>query len=116
MYPPGELIPHPPMKNPLRILFASPEAPVATPAAGLPATPAAGTERIVIPVTGMTCAHCQMRVQKALASTPGVRGAQVDLAAATATADYDRATVAPQALVERIRAEGYGAEVPAASA
>ncbi|HET9010545.1 MAG TPA: heavy metal-associated domain-containing protein, partial [Gemmatimonadaceae bacterium] len=84
----------------------------ATPAA--PASPAEQTpERVVIPVTGMTCAACQSRVQRTLARTPGVVDASVNLMMGNATVAYDPAAVDPGALVETIRATGYGAELPA---
>ena len=70
-------------------------------------------KQIVIPVSGMTCAACQARVQRTLARTPGVEDATVNLMMGNATVAYDPAAVAPEALVERIRATGYGAELPA---
>ena len=36
------------------------------------------TEHITIPVTGMTCAACQSRVQRTLVKTPGVVDAAVN--------------------------------------
>jgi Cu+-exporting ATPase len=72
------------------------------------------TERIVIPVTGMTCAACQSRVQRTLARVPGVADASVNLMMGNATVSYDPAAVRPDALVERIRSTGYGAELPVA--
>jgi Cu+-exporting ATPase len=74
-----------------------------------PATP----EKIVIPVSGMTCAACQSRVQRTLTETPGVTDATVNLMMGNATVAYDAAAVQPSALVERIRSTGYGAELPA---
>jgi copper chaperone CopZ len=38
-----------------------------------------------IHITGMSCAHCSGRVQKALAALPGVGSVTVDLAMGTAT-------------------------------
>ncbi len=61
----------------------------------------------------MTCAACQARVQKALAKVPGVADASVNLMMGNATVDYDPAAVTPEALVERVRETGYGAELPA---
>jgi Cu+-exporting ATPase len=78
---------------------------------------AAGPSRsaqVVIPVTGMTCAACQGRVQRTLSKTPGVADASVNLMTGNATVDFDPGAVSPEALVERIRATGYGAELPAA--
>ena len=71
-------------------------------------------ERIVIPVSGMTCAACQGRVQRSLSKTPGVVDATVNLMMGNATVAYDPATVDPAALVETIRSTGYGAELPVA--
>ena len=71
-------------------------------------------QKIVIPVTGMTCAACQGRVQRTLSKTPGVVDATVNLMMANATVSYDPAAISPSALVERIRETGYGAELPVA--
>jgi Cu+-exporting ATPase len=87
---------------------ATPETPVGAPAAAHAAT-------VTIPVSGMTCAACQGRVQRALAKTPGVVDATVNLMMRSATVHYDPAVASPEALVERIRSTGYGAELPAPS-
>src|SRR3954468_17129011 len=71
------------------------------------------TRTVVLPVTGMTCAACQARVQRSLAKTPGVIDASVNLMMANATVDYDPAATDATALVNSIRATGYGAELPA---
>ena len=65
-----------------------------------------------LPVTGMTCAACQANVQRALARTPGVTEAAVNLMTAIATVHFDPAVVTPTGLVGVIRAAGYGAELP----
>jgi Cu+-exporting ATPase len=69
------------------------------------------SERISIPVSGMTCAACQARVQKALQKTPGVVDATVNLMTNSATVAYDPTVATPDALVARIRDTGYGAEL-----
>ena len=74
----------------------------------------AATEKVVIPVTGMTCAACQSRVQRTLNKVPGVSDASVNLMMGNATVSYDPAAIRPEALVEHIRATGYGAELPVA--
>lgn len=61
------------------------------------------------PVGGMTCAACQARVQRALASMPGVREAVVSLMSNEATVFYDPAVVTPETLVEVVRGAGYEA-------
>jgi Cu+-exporting ATPase len=67
-----------------------------------------------IPVTGMTCAACQSRVQRALQQQPGVSDATVNLMLANATVTYDPRATTPSALVEAVQRTGYGAELPAA--
>ena len=68
--------------------------------------------KLNIPVSGMTCAACQARVQRVLERTPGVDEAAVSLMTNTATVRFDPAVVDANALVDRIRATGYGAELP----
>jgi Cu+-exporting ATPase len=91
------------------MLTANTPRPDAAPAAPPTATPAA---KVVIPVTGMTCAACQGRVQRTLGRTPGVVDATVNLMMANATVAYDPASVTPAALVATIQKTGYGAELP----
>ncbi|HVZ77163.1 MAG TPA: heavy metal translocating P-type ATPase [Gemmatimonadaceae bacterium] len=69
---------------------------------------------IRIPVSGMTCAACQARVQRTLQKQAGVSDATVNLMMANATVTYDPQAVSPEVLVEAIRDTGYGAELPAA--
>jgi len=70
--------------------------------------------KVTIPVTGMTCAACSARVQRALEKTPGVGEASVNLMLANAVVTYDASVVSVERLVERIRETGYGAELPRA--
>ena len=74
----------------------------------------ANTRTTRIPVSGMTCAACQSRVQRTLQKQPGVSDATVNLMMGNATVTYDPATVSPEALVAAIRDTGYGAEIPSA--
>jgi Cu+-exporting ATPase len=71
---------------------------------------------ISFPVTGMTCAACQARVQRALSAEPGVIDASVNLVTRSAAVRYDPAAVTPQDLIAAVRATGYDAELPAAEA
>jgi Cu+-exporting ATPase len=73
---------------------------------------AAESERIDIPVSGMTCAACQARVQRVLARQAGVQDASVNLMTHTASVTYDPAAASPDGLVDAIRSTGYGAELP----
>src|SRR2546423_6955147 len=68
--------------------------------------------RISFPVTGMTCAACQARVQRALRSEPGVSDATVNLVTASAAVAYDPTSVTPQRLIDAVRAAGYDAALP----
>ncbi|HJU64736.1 MAG TPA: heavy metal translocating P-type ATPase [Gemmatimonadaceae bacterium] len=72
-----------------------------------------GTAREIvrIPVSGMTCAACQARVQRTLERQPGVTDASVNLMMKSATVTFDPSTVTPERLVDAIRATGYGAEL-----
>ncbi len=71
-------------------------------------------DSISFPVTGMTCAACQARVQRALASEPGVIDASVNLVTKSAAVRYDSTAVSPARLIDAVRATGYEAELPAA--
>jgi Cu+-exporting ATPase len=74
--------------------------------------PGENAGKISFPVTGMTCAACQARVQRALSAVPGVSDASVNLVTKSAAVLYDPSTVTPQRLVEAVRATGYDAELP----
>ncbi len=58
-----------------------------------------------IGLSGMTCASCVARVERAIARQPGVESAEANLAAETVVVHFDQAEV-PQ-LLEAIRAAGY---------
>ena len=70
------------------------------------------SERLTFPVSGMTCAACQARVQRALVRAPGVEEANVNLMTNEATVTFDSALTRPETLVDTVRATGYGAELP----
>ncbi|MFO7655050.1 MAG: heavy metal translocating P-type ATPase [Candidatus Krumholzibacteriia bacterium] len=69
-------------------------------------------EKVTIPVSGMTCAACQGRVQRVLQRTEGVQDATVNLMVGNATVTFDPATITPEQIVQKIRGTGYGAELP----
>ena len=66
-------------------------------------------------VSGMTCASCVGRVEKALQAVPGVLKAEVNLATETARIEA-AATTEPQRLVEAVERAGYSAALREASA
>jgi P-type Cu+ transporter len=83
-----------------------------TPASAAPEASGA-VETVTLPVTGMTCAACQSRVQRQLARAPGVRDASVNLMMGSATITYDASVSNPTALVKVVTDTGYGAALPA---
>lgn len=70
------------------------------------------TERIPIPVYGMTCQHCVKRVTEALEALPGVTHADVDLDAEQAVVTHS-GTITRDDMAEAVAEAGY--EVPAAA-
>lgn len=64
-------------------------------------------DRILLSIRGMTCGHCQGRVERVLRAVPGVVEVQVDLEAGRATVQGD---VEVAALVQAADQAGYPAE------
>jgi len=77
-------------------------------AAFTPTAPSAPSGELQFAVSGMTCASCVNRVERALRKVPGVEGAEVNLAAETATVRAQPG-VAADALVAAIGKAGYEA-------
>lgn len=73
----------------------------------------AAQTRATLLVSGMTCASCVRRVERALERLPGVSDAQVNLATERATVTYDPATVSVADLLQRVEQAGYTATVEA---
>ncbi|MFZ5990208.1 MAG: heavy metal translocating P-type ATPase [Deinococcota bacterium] len=59
-------------------------------------------------ITGMTCAACVQRVEKALKKVPGVLEASVNLATERASVKYLPASASPGHLKRAVREAGYG--------
>jgi copper chaperone CopZ len=62
-------------------------------------------------VTGMTCSHCQAKVEKALKAVIGVYTAVIDLPDGEAEVDFDDDSVTTDQLVAAVAQAGYGAKV-----
>jgi cation transport ATPase len=60
--------------------------------------PATLTERVELPIAGMTCASCANRIERKLNKLEGVT-ATVNYATEKARVEYDPGTVAPEQLV-----------------
>jgi Cu+-exporting ATPase len=65
------------------------------------------TERIDLPIVGMSCASCAATVQKNLAELKGVDSANVNFAISQATVLFQPQLVNPADLISRIRKSGY---------
>jgi Cu+-exporting ATPase len=65
----------------------------------------------VLDIGGMTCAACVNRIEKTLSRVDGVAAATVNLAAETATVEYDRERVSVETLREAVASAGYSATV-----
>ncbi|MGB3327391.1 MAG: heavy metal translocating P-type ATPase, partial [Thermomicrobiales bacterium] len=78
-----------------------------TPVSASPPT-GATTADVSLPITGMTCASCVRRVERALTKVDGVAEANVNLATEKATVSYDPATTDLQQLRQAVEKAGYG--------
>lgn len=60
-------------------------------------------------VTGMSCASCSARVEKAVSKLPGVRTASVNLLLNQMTVDYDESALKQADIIQAVVDAGYGA-------
>jgi Cu+-exporting ATPase len=65
-------------------------------------------EKASLTLTGLHCAACVQRVEKAVASMPGVESAAVNLATFTGTFVFDPSRVSMDDIAARIKETGYG--------
>jgi len=68
-------------------------------------------KKIILPVTGMTCASCVATIEKGLSKMPGVSNVNVNLASEKASIEYDPSKVDTKALMDTISDVGYGVAV-----
>ena len=64
-------------------------------------------EKIILPVTGMTCASCANTIEKGLSKVRGVSGVTVNFASEKASIDYDPGEVASKAFIDAVSDAGY---------
>lgn len=64
-------------------------------------------QQITFKVGGMTCGHCQRRVQEAIMNVNGVKKATVDLTNGEATVEYDEFQVQPDVFKKAVAEAGY---------
>ncbi|HTW74887.1 MAG TPA: heavy metal translocating P-type ATPase [Steroidobacteraceae bacterium] len=66
-------------------------------------------EQLSLSIEGMSCAGCAVRVEKALASVPGVQRAAVNLATERAVVETADGQLHPEQLIAAVRRAGYDA-------
>jgi Cu+-exporting ATPase len=66
---------------------------------------------VALAISGMSCASCAGRVERALAAVPGVVKASVNLASDRATVEALAGVLRPADLIDAARRAGYGAEL-----
>ncbi|SMX30109.1 Copper-transporting P-type ATPase [Pelagimonas phthalicica] len=66
------------------------------------------TKSLALPISGLNCASCSARAERALNATPGVTQASVNLATKTAHIRF-QTPASPQSLVETLEQAGYPA-------
>ncbi len=66
------------------------------------------TKRIVLPVTGMTCASCAAAIEQEVGRLPGVHRVSVNPASEEVSVEYDRQRVDVRTLVDAVSRAGYG--------
>jgi Cu+-exporting ATPase len=71
-------------------------------------SPASTTVDVSFPVSGMTCASCVNRVEKAIGKVPGVEQAAVNLATERATVSYDPRQTTVADIASAVERAGYG--------
>jgi copper ion binding protein len=68
-------------------------------------------ERIDLPITGMSCATCALKIEKGLAGVEGVSKATVNFASERATVVFHPAQTNVSQLIDKVKDLGYGARI-----
>jgi Cu+-exporting ATPase len=72
------------------------------------------SDRVELPITGMTCASCANRIERKLNKLDGVT-ASVNYATEKATVEFDASAVDPGELLAAVKAAGYDAVLPSSA-
>lgn len=64
-------------------------------------------KKITLPIKGMHCASCVMKIEKKLKATEGVADAMVNIANEKATVTFDEAKSDEEKIKQAIRETGY---------
>lgn len=68
----------------------------------------ADKKRVILPITGMTCANCVAAVERNLKKLDGVSQAVVNLSSERATVEFDTARLTVPDVIARVERAGYG--------
>jgi len=71
--------------------------------------------KVILPITGMTCANCVATVERSVKKVQGVEDVVVNLVTEKATIDYQPEQLELQQIINRIERAGYGVSVVEAS-
>lgn len=66
-------------------------------------------EKVVLKVTGMSCGHCEMAVNKALMGLDGVKKAIADHKAGQAEVEVEPGKTTREAMIQAVKKAGYEA-------
>jgi len=65
----------------------------------------------VLKTTGMTCGSCSTKISKALESLTGVVSTEVDVDGGWVIVGYDKKTIKPEVLADKVKSAGFGSNV-----
>ena len=71
----------------------------------------AAVANLKLRITGMTCGHCQAKVEKALKGVSGVYSAIIDLPDGEAEVDFDDDRLTAAQLIAAVQQTGYDAKL-----
>ncbi len=72
-----------------------------------PKQPSGSSEHVILPIEGMFCAACVLRIEKVVGRVDGVQAVSVNLASERASIDFDPATANEADLVAAVERAGY---------
>lgn len=65
------------------------------------------SEKLTLNISGMSCNHCKMKVEKALKTLDGVENVKVSLEAGQAVVDFDPGKISADTLKTVVGDAGY---------
>ena len=70
------------------------------------------TEKITLPIEGMTCASCVARVERSISKIEGISDVVVNLATEKATFRINKSVVKLDSIKKAVKEVGYKIEIP----